>query len=210
MVVFGVVVVVVVVTVATGRRAGKKYIHLPCGQLYHSEIKPFFPSFPLWWLERPILLSLWNEIITWPFFLWWALQLFLNEKKLIDPKTRFIIKFVCGHGAFGSHLNDRNVAVFSLINIVTVSNEKKMFCRRTTFVGMMVIAVRKTYLKTVNSSRKNHLTYWQSKINWYKNLLYMVMNWTHIVVGMVVGLEGQLDFGHLVNSLAECVLTEVD
>ena len=37
-----------------------------------------------------------------------------------------------------------------------------------------------------------------------------VMGWTHMVVGLVVGLGCRLDFGQLAYSLAECVLTETD
>lgn len=49
-------------------------------------------------------------------------------------------------------MNDRNVAFFSRMGIVTVSSEKKKVNRETTFVNMMVDAVRQ-HSKTIHFSK---------------------------------------------------------
>ena len=73
---------------------------------------------------------------------------------MVDQKTTFITKLICGHGVCGSFVeNNRNAAVFSLMGNVAVSNEKKMVNRKITFVNIMVDAVRKTYSKTIHFSK---------------------------------------------------------
>ena len=49
-----------------------------------------------------------------------------NGETMVDQKTTFVVKFVCGYGVcVPFSLNERIAVVFSLINNMAVSNEKK-------------------------------------------------------------------------------------